>query len=125
MRVLKLPGRDGREGHGVSSAALTSRGWRRGRRVARRPVKCTVHIRQAVQRKGQDGKNLPAVQESQVRFLGWEDSPREGYGNPLSILDGESHTQRNLVGYSPWGRKESDTTERLTLMSKAKDRPEK
>ena len=26
---------------------------------------------------------------------------------------GESHGQRSLVGYSPWGRKESDTTERL------------
>ena len=33
---------------------------------------------------------------------------------PTSIfLPGESHGQRNLVGYSPWGRKESDTTERL------------
>jgi len=28
-------------------------------------------------------------------------------------LPGESHGQRSLVGYSPWGRKESDTTERL------------
>ena len=32
-----------------------------------------------------------------------------------SILAWKSHGQRNLVGYSPWGRKESDTTERLTL----------
>ena len=30
------------------------------------------------------------------------------------FLPGESHGQRSLVGYSPWGRKESDTTERLT-----------
>jgi len=29
------------------------------------------------------------------------------------FLPGKSHGQRNLVGYSPWGRKESDTTERL------------
>ena len=28
-------------------------------------------------------------------------------------MPGESHGQRNLVGYSPWGRKESDTTEQL------------
>ena len=28
---------------------------------------------------------------------------------------GKSHGQRNLVGYSPWGRKESDTTERYLL----------
>ena len=27
------------------------------------------------------------------------------------VLPGESHGQRSLVGYSPWGRKESDTTE--------------
>ena len=28
-----------------------------------------------------------------------------------SILPGESHGQRNLVGYSPWGYEESDTTQ--------------
>ena len=32
----------------------------------------------------------------------------------FSLLAGESHRQGSLVGYSPWGRKESDTTERLT-----------
>ena len=39
-------------------------------------------------------------------------SPGEGTGNPLqySCL-GESHGCRSLVGYSPWGRKELDTTE--------------
>ena len=31
------------------------------------------------------------------------------------FLPGESHGRRNLVGYSPWGHKELDTTERLTL----------
>ena len=29
------------------------------------------------------------------------------------FLPGESNRQRSLVGYSPWGHKESDTTERL------------
>ena len=29
------------------------------------------------------------------------------------FLSGESHGRRSLVGYSPWGHKESDTTERL------------
>ena len=29
------------------------------------------------------------------------------------FLPGKSHGQRSLVGYRPWGRKESDTTERL------------
>ena len=28
---------------------------------------------------------------------------------------GESHGQRSSAGYSPWGRRESDTTERLSL----------
>ena len=28
-------------------------------------------------------KNLPAMQETQVQFLGWEDPPGEGNGNPL------------------------------------------
>ena len=29
------------------------------------------------------------------------------------LLPGKSHGQRTLVGYSPWGRKESDMTEQL------------
>ena len=29
------------------------------------------------------------------------------------FLPGKSHIQRSLVGYSPWGRKESDTTEHI------------
>ena len=33
----------------------------------------------------------------------------------LVFLPGEAHGQRGLVGYSPWGCKESDTTELLTL----------
>ena len=40
-------------------------------------------------------------------------SPGEGKGNPLQCSSGESHGQKSLVGYSPQGRKESDTTERL------------
>ena len=39
-------------------------------------------------------------------------SPGGGHGNPLqySCLE-KSHGQRSLAGYSPWGFKESDTTE--------------
>ena len=29
------------------------------------------------------------------------------------LLPGKSHGQRSLIGYSPWGRKESDMTEQL------------
>ena len=32
------------------------------------------------------------------------------------FLPGESHGQRSLAGYSPWHRKETDTTEQLTLL---------
>ena len=62
-------------------------------------------------------KHLPAMQETQVRSLGWED-PLEKEMQPTPVfLPGESHGQRILVGYSPWGRKESDTTERLHLLT--------
>ena len=42
-------------------------------------------------------------------------SPGGGRGNPLqcSCL-GNPHGQRSLEEYSPWGRKESDTAERLS-----------
>ena len=33
------------------------------------------------------------------------------------LLPGKSHGRRSLVGYNPWGRKESDTTERLHCTS--------
>ena len=49
-------------------------------------------------------KNLPAVQDTWVQFLGWED-PLEKVFWP-----GEFHEL-----YSAWGCKESDTTERLSL----------
>ena len=35
---------------------------------------------------GPDAKNLPAMQETQVGSLGWEESPGEGNDNPSSIL---------------------------------------
>ena len=42
-----------------------------------------------------------------------ERSPGGGNGNTPVFLPGGSHGWWNLVGYSPWGRKESDTTEQL------------
>ena len=43
-------------------------------------------------------------------------SPGEGDGSPLQYLCWENpHGQMSLVGYSPWGCKEFDTTEQLTL----------
>ena len=45
-------------------------------------------------------------------ILGWEDLLEEemGLATHSSVLAGESHGQRSLVGYSPWGQKGSDTT---------------
>ena len=41
------------------------------------------------------------MQETQVRYLGWEDPLEKEMATPYSILPGESHGQRSLVGYSP------------------------
>ena len=38
-------------------------------------------------------------------------SPGGGHDNPLQYSCLESHGQKSLVGYSPWGYKESDMTE--------------
>ena len=54
------------------------------------------------------------MQETQIRPL-CQEKPLETKWQPsLVFLAGESHGQRSLVGYSPWGLKESDTTKRLT-----------
>ena len=55
-------------------------------------------------------KNLPAMQETQVPSLGQEDPLEEEMATHSSVLTWRTQ-RRNLVGYSPWGRKESDTTE--------------
>ena len=60
-------------------------------------------------------KNLPAMQETWVWSLGQKETLEKEMATHSSILAGESHGQRSLAGYSPWGCKESDTTERLTL----------
>ena len=56
-------------------------------------------------------KDLPAMQETQVQFLGQEDPLEKGKTTHSSILAWRIHGQRSLVGYSLWGCKELDTTE--------------
>ena len=63
---------------------------------------------------GQLVKNLPAMQETQVRVLGWEDPWRRKWQPDPVFWPGEFHGQRSVAGYSPWGHRESDTTEQLT-----------
>ena len=42
---------------------------------------------------------------------GPEDALRRAWHPTPAFLPGESHRQRSLAGYSPWGSRESDTTE--------------
>ena len=58
-------------------------------------------------------KNLPAVQDTQVQSLGWEDPLEEGMATHSSLLAWRTPWTEE-PGYSPWGLKELDTTERLT-----------
>ena len=66
---------------------------------------------------GSDSKASAYNAEDLGSIPGLGRSPGEGNGNPLccSCLD-NPHGQRNLVGCSPWGCKESDTTERLNTL---------
>ena len=58
-------------------------------------------------------KNPPAIREIWVRSLGWDESPGVEKGYPLQYSDLE-HSMDCI--YSPWGRKELDTTKRLSLV---------
>ena len=61
-------------------------------------------------------KRLPAMWNTRVLSLGQKD-PLEKEMEPTPVLlPGESHGGRSLVGYSPWGRKELDTTEQQTKL---------
>ena len=55
-------------------------------------------------------KNLPAVWDTWVQSLGWEDPLEKGMATYSVSLPGKSHGQRSLVGYSPWSLKELNTT---------------
>ena len=55
-------------------------------------------------------KNPPAMQETWGQTLVWEDCLAKGKATHSSILAGELHGL-----HSPWGHKESNTTEQLSL----------
>ena len=61
-------------------------------------------------------KKLPAVQETGVQSLDREDPLEKGMA---VFLPEEFHGQSSLVGYSPRGCKELDTTEQLTAKKSA------
>ena len=64
---------------------------------------------------GSDGKESACSVGDLGSIPGLGRSPRGVHGNPLQYSCLENpHRQRSLAGYTPWGRKESDTTERLS-----------
>ena len=60
-------------------------------------------------------KNLPAMQDTRVGSLVGKIPWRRKWLPTPVFLPGESHGQRSLAGCGLWGRKESNTTEQLTL----------
>ena len=54
---------------------------------------------------------MQETQEMQVQSLGHEDPLEYKMAIHPVFLPGKANGQRSLVGYSPWGLKESDTTE--------------
>ena len=61
---------------------------------------------------GSDGKESACNAGDLGSIPGLGRSPGGGHGNPLHCSCLENlHGQRSLVGYSPWGHKESDMTE--------------
>ena len=59
-------------------------------------------------------KNLPAMQETRVRPLGWEDPLDEEMATHSSIRAWRIPWTKEPGGHSQWGHKESDTAEQLT-----------
>ena len=59
---------------------------------------------------------LQWLREIWVQFLGQEDPLEKRMATTPVFLPGESHRQRNLVGYSLWSPKELDPTEQLTFL---------
>ena len=63
----------------------------------------------------QSVKNLLAVQGTRGSISGSGRYPGEGNGHPLQYSCWRIPCKRSLAGYSPWGCKELDTSERLIL----------
>ena len=62
-------------------------------------------------------KHQPAMRETWLQSLVQEDPLRRKWQSTPAFLPGESHGQRDPVGYSARGRKESDMTERLNELT--------
>ena len=58
----------------------------------------------------QSVKNLPAVQETRVRSLSWEDPLEKGMTTHSNILSWRIPWTEDHERHSPWGHKELDMT---------------
>ena len=80
---------------------------------------CTIYIppqKCVASQVVQSSRTLLPRQETRVQSLVWEDlGSRKWQPTPMFLL-GKFYGQRNLVGYSPWGHRESDTTESLSTL---------
>ena len=64
---------------------------------------------------GSDSKESACHERDLGSIPGLGRSPGGGHGNPLQYSCLENpHGQRSLAGYSPWGHKQSATTEQLS-----------
>ena len=62
-------------------------------------------------------KHLPTMRETWVQSLGGEDLLEKEMATHSSILAWKIPWTEEPVGYSPWGRKESDMTEQLHIQT--------
>ena len=86
-------------------------------------IPCTEHLKNLSLKKYQSSKQKEEMSSQfpslgsgsglnpQVRKIPWR---KEWQPTPV-FLPGEFHGQRNLMGYSPWSRKESGTTDQLKI----------
>ena len=80
-------------------------------------LKIMLHLTLLQVHWGSDGKESTCQVEDLGSVPGSGRPPRKGNSKPTPLfLPGELHWQRSLVGYSIRGLKESDTTEKLTLL---------
>ena len=82
-------------------------------------VECTLFIsKERAFPGGSDSKESACITEDWGLILGLRWSPGQGIGYPLQYSCLENSMDRSLAGYSPWGRKELDMTERLKMKKK-------
>ena len=115
---LKILGRQSQVGHHIQNSDKTHACGRIIIIIITKQQQLTLIKHKLCMRQGFSGgtssKNLPLSAGDSGSIPGSVRSPRGAHGNPLQYSCLENpHGQRSLVGYSPWGHKEMDTTERL------------